>query len=171
MLVIPVNRVVDPKRIIGKNGGPRSRRGTRGRWPPPPPKKNFLLTTTSVPGFRWASCPWCKFCTIFHPLRPTGTCCPWRWTIDAVNDIFLQFHQIMVQVTISPSTLGHISPTECLIVWVFSKWLFHLALYKRGCFNEQKSRIEKILGEITFKISLIYRYPMLINPLNRTLNV
>jgi hypothetical protein len=30
MLVIPVNRVVDKKRIIGKNGGPR-RRGTRGR--------------------------------------------------------------------------------------------------------------------------------------------
>jgi hypothetical protein len=28
--VIPVNRVVDPKRIIGKNGGPRRRRGTRG---------------------------------------------------------------------------------------------------------------------------------------------
>jgi hypothetical protein len=25
--------VVDPKRIIGKNGGPRRRRGTRGRWP------------------------------------------------------------------------------------------------------------------------------------------
>jgi hypothetical protein len=30
MPVIPVNRVVDPKRIIGKNGGPRWRRGTRG---------------------------------------------------------------------------------------------------------------------------------------------
>jgi hypothetical protein len=27
LLVIPVNNVVDPKRIIGKNGGPR-RRGT-----------------------------------------------------------------------------------------------------------------------------------------------
>jgi hypothetical protein len=27
---IPVNRVVDKKRIIGKNGGPRRRRGTRG---------------------------------------------------------------------------------------------------------------------------------------------
>jgi hypothetical protein len=27
--VIPVNKVVDPKRIIGKNGG--RRRGTRGR--------------------------------------------------------------------------------------------------------------------------------------------
>jgi hypothetical protein len=33
MPVILVNRVVDPKRIIGKNGGPRRRRGTRGRWP------------------------------------------------------------------------------------------------------------------------------------------
>jgi hypothetical protein len=33
MLVIPVNRVVDMKRIIGKNGGPRRRRGTRGRCP------------------------------------------------------------------------------------------------------------------------------------------
>jgi hypothetical protein len=30
MPVIPVNKVVDPKRIIGKNGGPRRRRGTRG---------------------------------------------------------------------------------------------------------------------------------------------
>jgi hypothetical protein len=29
MPVIPVNKVVDPKRIIGKNGGPRRRRGTR----------------------------------------------------------------------------------------------------------------------------------------------
>jgi hypothetical protein len=32
MPVIPVNRMVDKKRIIGKNGGPRRRRGTRGRW-------------------------------------------------------------------------------------------------------------------------------------------
>jgi hypothetical protein len=31
LLVIPVNKVVDPKRIIGKNGGPRRRRGTRVR--------------------------------------------------------------------------------------------------------------------------------------------
>jgi hypothetical protein len=30
MPVIPVNKVVDPKRIIGKNGGPRRRRGTKG---------------------------------------------------------------------------------------------------------------------------------------------
>jgi hypothetical protein len=29
MLVIPVNRVVDKKRIIGKNRGPRRKRGTR----------------------------------------------------------------------------------------------------------------------------------------------
>jgi hypothetical protein len=29
--VIPVNKVVDSKSIIGKNGGPRRRRGTRGR--------------------------------------------------------------------------------------------------------------------------------------------
>jgi hypothetical protein len=29
--VILVNKVVDPKRIIRKNGGPRRRRGTRGR--------------------------------------------------------------------------------------------------------------------------------------------
>jgi hypothetical protein len=33
MPVILVNKVVVPKRIIGKNGGPRRRRGTRGRWP------------------------------------------------------------------------------------------------------------------------------------------
>jgi hypothetical protein len=31
--VVPVNRVVDKKRIIRKNGGRRSRSGTRGRWP------------------------------------------------------------------------------------------------------------------------------------------
>jgi hypothetical protein len=31
LLVIPVIMVVDPKRIIAKNGGPRRRRGTRGR--------------------------------------------------------------------------------------------------------------------------------------------
>jgi hypothetical protein len=30
MMVIPVNKAVDPKRIIGKNGGPRRRTGTRG---------------------------------------------------------------------------------------------------------------------------------------------
>jgi hypothetical protein len=29
MTVILVSRVVDPKRIIGKNGGPRRRRGQR----------------------------------------------------------------------------------------------------------------------------------------------
>jgi hypothetical protein len=31
MPVIPVNKVVDPKRIIRKNGGLRRRRGTWGR--------------------------------------------------------------------------------------------------------------------------------------------
>jgi hypothetical protein len=31
LLVIPVNKVVDPKRKNGKNRGPRRRRGTRGR--------------------------------------------------------------------------------------------------------------------------------------------
>jgi hypothetical protein len=31
MPVNPVNRVLDPKRIIGKNVGLRRRRGTRGR--------------------------------------------------------------------------------------------------------------------------------------------
>jgi hypothetical protein len=31
MQVILVNRVVDKKRIIGKNGGPKRGRGTRGR--------------------------------------------------------------------------------------------------------------------------------------------
>jgi hypothetical protein len=34
MLVIPVDKVVDKKRIIGKNGGSRRRKGTRGLWPP-----------------------------------------------------------------------------------------------------------------------------------------
>jgi hypothetical protein len=29
--VIPFNKVVDPNRIIGKNGVPRRRTGTRGR--------------------------------------------------------------------------------------------------------------------------------------------
>jgi hypothetical protein len=41
MPVIPVDRVVDKKRIIGnKNGGPRRRRGTRGRRPT---KSNAVL--------------------------------------------------------------------------------------------------------------------------------
>jgi hypothetical protein len=30
MPVIPISRLVDPKRINGKNGGPRKKRGTRG---------------------------------------------------------------------------------------------------------------------------------------------
>jgi hypothetical protein len=39
MPVIPVDRMVDKKRIIGKMEGPRWRRGTRGC---PPPKKKKL---------------------------------------------------------------------------------------------------------------------------------
>jgi hypothetical protein len=35
MLVIPINRVVDLKIIIGKNGWPRRSRGTRGLFIPP----------------------------------------------------------------------------------------------------------------------------------------
>jgi hypothetical protein len=31
MPVIQVNMVADPRRIIAKNGGPRRRKGTRGR--------------------------------------------------------------------------------------------------------------------------------------------
>jgi hypothetical protein len=31
MPVIPVSRMVDPKRIIRKNGGPRRRRGSKGK--------------------------------------------------------------------------------------------------------------------------------------------
>jgi hypothetical protein len=43
MPVIPVNRAVDPKRIIRKNGGPRRRKGTRGRWPTKKlPAKTYL---------------------------------------------------------------------------------------------------------------------------------
>jgi GTPase Era involved in 16S rRNA processing len=33
MQVIPVNRVVGKKIIIGKNGGPRRRRNAKGRCP------------------------------------------------------------------------------------------------------------------------------------------
>jgi hypothetical protein len=39
MPVILVNMVVYPKRIIGKNWGPRRRRGTRSCWPQ---KKVFI---------------------------------------------------------------------------------------------------------------------------------
>jgi hypothetical protein len=38
---MPVNRVVDPKRII-KNVVLRSRRGTRGRCPPSTPTKKIV---------------------------------------------------------------------------------------------------------------------------------
>jgi hypothetical protein len=40
MPVIPVYKVVDPKRIIGKNGGPRRRRGTKGSLTKKP---NYLI--------------------------------------------------------------------------------------------------------------------------------
>jgi hypothetical protein len=49
MPVIPVNKVVDPRRIIGKNEGPRRRKGTRGCLPPPPKKKN-ITSKLSPPG-------------------------------------------------------------------------------------------------------------------------
>jgi hypothetical protein len=39
MPVIPVNRMMEPKRIIRKNGGQRRRRGTRVADPPPKKKK------------------------------------------------------------------------------------------------------------------------------------
>jgi hypothetical protein len=35
MPVIPVNKVVDPKRIIGKDGGPRRRESHKGLLTPP----------------------------------------------------------------------------------------------------------------------------------------
>jgi hypothetical protein len=41
MPVIPVIRVVDKKRIMGKNGGPMRRRGTYKGLLSPPPKKMF----------------------------------------------------------------------------------------------------------------------------------
>jgi hypothetical protein len=46
MLAILVKRVVDKKRIIGKNGGPRRRRCTRGCCPPP--KKNVFISIDYV---------------------------------------------------------------------------------------------------------------------------
>jgi hypothetical protein len=42
MPVIPVDRMVDKKRIIGKMEGPRWRRGTRG-CPPPKKKTMYVL--------------------------------------------------------------------------------------------------------------------------------
>jgi hypothetical protein len=50
MPAIPVERVVDNKRVIRTNGGPRRRRGTRGRWPPKRPigKNSPNLVTRSL---------------------------------------------------------------------------------------------------------------------------
>jgi hypothetical protein len=42
MPVIPVNTVVDKKRIIRKNGGPRRRTGTRSHSPPTIPPVGML---------------------------------------------------------------------------------------------------------------------------------
>jgi hypothetical protein len=46
MPVIPVDMVVDKKRIVGKNGGPRRRRGTRGCCPGLNPTTSQFTTTT-----------------------------------------------------------------------------------------------------------------------------
>jgi hypothetical protein len=44
MPVIQVNKAVERKRIIGKNGGPRRRKGTRGQGSlTPPPKKKISM--------------------------------------------------------------------------------------------------------------------------------
>jgi hypothetical protein len=48
MPVIPVNRVVGMKRIIGKIGGPRRRRGTRGRNPPKIKAPYFCVSFVDV---------------------------------------------------------------------------------------------------------------------------
>jgi hypothetical protein len=53
MPVIPVDRLVDKKTIIGKNGGPRRRRGTWGRCPHPPPKNKTKKTDCSEQGVHW----------------------------------------------------------------------------------------------------------------------
>jgi hypothetical protein len=47
---MPVNRVVYPKRIIGKNGGPRRRRGTR-----PHPPKQQQQQQKKLHGLKWRS--------------------------------------------------------------------------------------------------------------------
>jgi hypothetical protein len=56
--VSPVNRVADKKIIIGKNGGPRRRRGTRGRWP----KKEKKVKGSSLPGMN-SFCMHRPFCS------------------------------------------------------------------------------------------------------------
>jgi hypothetical protein len=44
MPVIPVNKVLDTKRIIGKNWWPLRRRGKRGLCPTPHPRQKYIYT-------------------------------------------------------------------------------------------------------------------------------
>jgi hypothetical protein len=43
-LTVKAEAIACVKRIIGKNGGPRRRRGTRVADPRPPPEKVYLFT-------------------------------------------------------------------------------------------------------------------------------
>jgi hypothetical protein len=54
MPVIPVNKAVDPKRIIRKNGGPGRRRGTRGckKVAKLPHWLNFMLPSNKLGCFK-----------------------------------------------------------------------------------------------------------------------
>jgi hypothetical protein len=54
----PVNSVVDSKRINGRNGGPRRRRGTRDPKQAPPPKKGWRFLTWVKSFGRWNIGPW-----------------------------------------------------------------------------------------------------------------
>jgi hypothetical protein len=47
MPVMPVDTEVDMKRTIGKNGGLRRRRGTKGHFPPPPKKMSLAHNITT----------------------------------------------------------------------------------------------------------------------------
>jgi hypothetical protein len=61
MLVILVNKVVDPKRIIGKNGSPRRRRNsTRGRRP-----KKYIILCKQLPFTSY------YFGVLFAPANPS----------------------------------------------------------------------------------------------------
>jgi hypothetical protein len=51
----PGEKVVDTKRMIGKNVGQRRRRGTRGRWPP---KKPFTYANQWERGFAYLWSSW-----------------------------------------------------------------------------------------------------------------